>query len=64
MNQLSKKEEGFGRQLYSFGIYEGQFLDGNTIGWGRTIYYDGRYTIGKYYFNASKDAKSFDKNGN
>ena len=38
--------------------------NGFPNGWGRTIYRDGSYCIGKYYYNPTKEAKTFDKDGN
>ena len=62
-NKLQKNEAGVGRDTYSFEIYEGQIENGYPNGWGRSIYKDGSYFIGKFNYTPTKEGKKYDKNG-
>ena len=38
--------------------------NGYPNGWGRAIYKDGSYFIGKFKYSPSKEGKKYDKDGN
>ena len=48
MNSFSKKEEGVGKKVLSYEIYEGEFKNEEYEGWGRLIDWNGNYFIGKF----------------
>lgn len=48
------KPNGMVRAIdFNYGIFEGQFENGNFNGFGRYIYYDGEYYIG-WFVNGAK----------
>ena len=53
-------ENGIGRQIYSYGIYEGQFEDSQRHGWGREINHSGEYKEGNFRHGFFYEGERYD----